>query len=107
MAKAFKDRTKEEIFHAAQEWRFPWTLVQTPEEIVKCPQLESRDFFIEIEHPKTGKVKYPGALCKMSETPWQAKSPAPLLGQHNEDVYCGKLGYSKEDLVRLREQGVI
>jgi CoA:oxalate CoA-transferase len=107
LATALADRTKEEIFHSAQTWRFPWTLVQDPEDLTKCPQLAARDYYVEIDHPRTGKVAYPGALAKLSQTPWQAKLPAPLLGQHNAAVYCDTLGYSKQDLVKLREQGVI
>jgi crotonobetainyl-CoA:carnitine CoA-transferase CaiB-like acyl-CoA transferase len=41
-----------------------------------------------------------------SELPWEIRRPAPLLGQHNEEVYSS-LGYSKEDLVKLREGEVI
>lgn len=107
LAKALADRTKEEIFHSAQQWRFPWTLVQTPEDLAKCPQLGVRDFYIRMEHPRTGEAVYPGALAKLSRTPWQARCPAPLLGQDNEAVYCDMLGYSRQDLVKLREQGVI
>ena len=61
---------------------------------------------MEVDHPAAGRVKYPGAPFKMMETPWEIRRPAPLLGQHNEEV-MGELGYTKEDLVRLREQGVI
>ena len=50
-------------------------------------------------------VTYPGAPAKLSETPWQA-GRAPLLGEHNEEIY-GRLGHTKEELVRLREEGVI
>jgi len=42
----------------------------------------------------------------MSETPWDLRRPAPTLGQHNEELLTG-LGYSREDVVRLRQQGVI
>ena len=77
------------------------------EEIMESPQHEARDFFEEVDHPVMGKVTMPGAPFKMMETPWQVPNPAPLLGQHNEEIYCGRLGYTKDDLVRLREQGII
>lgn len=107
LKKALANRTKNEIFKTAQEWRFPWAMVQSPEDLAKCPQLNSRDFFIEIEHPKTGKATYPGPMCRMTKTPWQAIRPAPLLGQHNEEVYGDMLGYGRDDLDRLRDQNVI
>ncbi|GAI97702.1 unnamed protein product, partial [marine sediment metagenome] len=65
-----------------------------------------REFFIEISHPVAGNLLYPGAPFRMSETPWQT-GRAPLLGEHNEEIYCQRLGYSREDLVKLREGGVI
>jgi hypothetical protein len=42
----------------------------------------------------------------MEQTPWQTE-PAPLLGEHNRDVYVDQLGYSPDDLARLRDQEVI
>jgi crotonobetainyl-CoA:carnitine CoA-transferase CaiB-like acyl-CoA transferase len=75
-------------------------------DVVEEPQWRSRDYWTEIEHPVAGKLTYPGAPVNMPEQAWQAKRPAPLLGQHNEEVYGG-LGYSKDDLVKLRERGVI
>jgi len=68
--------------------------------------LQHRKYFVDIEHPVGGKITYPGAPFKMSETPWQAER-APLLGEHNEEVLCRRLGYSQEDLVKLRERNII
>jgi len=61
---------------------------------------------VEIDRPVTGKMTYPGAPFRMSEAGWQIRRPAPLFGQHNEEVY-GEIGYSREDLVQLRQAGVI
>ena len=60
---------------------------------------------MEVEHPEMDWLTCPGAPALMSETPWQT-GRAPLLGEHNEEVYS-KLGYTKDDLVKLRERGVI
>ncbi|MBU2260870.1 MAG: CoA transferase, partial [Proteobacteria bacterium] len=69
--------------------------------------LQARQFFIEIEHPKVGKHPYPGLPFKMSSTPGQLKRPAPLLGEHNEEIYCHHLGFTKQELIQLREAKVI
>jgi crotonobetainyl-CoA:carnitine CoA-transferase CaiB-like acyl-CoA transferase len=82
-----------------------FTPVLSPGELLEDEQLKAREFFVEADHPVMGKVKYPGAPAKLSETSWQ-KGRAPLLGEHNVEIY-GRLGYSEEGLVRLREEGVI
>ncbi len=102
-----KDREKMELLLSGQEWRIPFALIPTTKEILEYPQHQAREFFEEVDHPVMGKVKMPGAPFKMMETPWQLRSPAPLLGEHNEEVYCERLGYSKEERVRLREQKII
>ncbi len=97
----------EEIFSSAQEWRIPFAKVLDIDELMEDPQYESRGFFVEIEHPLAGRLPYPGAPFRMSQTPWQVVRPAPLLGEHNDEVYLGRLGLSKEEMARLREGGVI
>jgi crotonobetainyl-CoA:carnitine CoA-transferase CaiB-like acyl-CoA transferase len=52
-------------------------------------------------------VTLPGAPFQMQETPWSLRCPAPRLGQHNEEVYCGLLGLEKGDLSILSGTGVI
>ena len=97
---------KFEVVRRAQELRHPFTEVLDIQEVLRDPQHEARDYFVEVEHPVAGTIKQPGAPFRSDATPWQMV-PAPLLGQHNEAVYCQRLGYSREDLVRLRELGII
>ncbi len=101
------EREKMELFQAAAGWQVAIAIVSTTEDILNSPQLKARRFFETVDHPVMGKVTLPGAPFRMSQTPWKPQSAAPTLGQHNEEIYCEKLGYLKDDLVRLREQSVI
>lgn len=100
------DHTKQEIFEMGQAAANVCAPMNNVGEVLEDPQVKFRDFFVEIDHPATGKVKYPGRPFVMEETPWTLRRPAPLLGQHNAEVYLD-LGYSKEDLVSLRQSHVI
>jgi crotonobetainyl-CoA:carnitine CoA-transferase CaiB-like acyl-CoA transferase len=100
------ERDRMEIYDVAGKMRVPFAPILSTKELLESPQLKSREFFVEIDHPETGRLTYPGAPFKMSETPWQT-GRAPLLGEDNEEIYCGRLGYSREDLMRLRSQGII
>lgn len=107
LAPWFLDKNANDVFHEGESWRIPFALLPTTREIMEFPQHKERGFFVDVDHPATGKVTYPGAPFKMSETPQQISCHAPLLGEHNEEVYCKELGYSRNDLVRLSELGVI
>ncbi|MBI2847118.1 MAG: CoA transferase [Chloroflexi bacterium] len=102
----FKSQPKEEVFHGAQTRRIPIGPVLGVDELLNNEQFAARKFFIELEHPEAGRVKYPSAAFRMSETPAELRR-APLLGEHNEEIYCGRLGYSKKELVKLKEMGII
>ena len=80
--------------------------VRNAEDLLECPQLASQDFYRSIGHPLLGKNLFPGPPCKMSETPMQI-GRAPLLGEDNEEIYCLRLGYTKSDLVELKQAGII
>ena len=99
--------TKDEIYRICQDHSVPLGPVRSTDEVFEWQQARERGFFQEVDHPVAGKFQYPTAGYKLSATPWRAERPAPLLGQHNEEIYCGRLGYSKEDLARLRADGVI
>ena len=104
---SIKERGKWDLFTKAAEARMLFGLVQTPSELLECPQLKSRDFYREIDHPVIGKVKVPASLFNLSLTPYQYIRPAPTLGQHNSEIYVDGLEYSREDFVRLRQLDVI
>ncbi|MDP6576295.1 MAG: CoA transferase [Dehalococcoidales bacterium] len=101
------DQTKQEIFDEAAKARYPVAPVYNTEELLNNPHYREREFFVDIEHPRAGKLTYPGAPFKMSGGGYAIRRPAPLLGQHNKEVYCGLLGYSEYDLSTLRSSGVI
>jgi crotonobetainyl-CoA:carnitine CoA-transferase CaiB-like acyl-CoA transferase len=103
---ATKDRTMAEMFKVASERRMLFGIVQTPADLVACPQLEARKYYEEVEHPVIGKIRVPFRLFNMSESPARYRRPAPLLGQHNVEVYTG-LGYGEEEVRAFRERGVI
>jgi len=99
--------TKAELFQMAKEKSIPVGPARTMDEVLSGEQFKVRDFFVDIEHPVAGTLTYPGAPCLYSETPWRIRRPAPTLGQHNEEIYCGQLGYSRTELVKLYETGII
>jgi len=101
------ERTRYEVMAAAQRARFPGMVVLSPGDLVNDPHFNERGFWVEISHPVAGTFKYPGPPLRMSEGGWQVRRPAPLLGEHNDEIYCGELGYSRDDLDMLRERGVI
>jgi crotonobetainyl-CoA:carnitine CoA-transferase CaiB-like acyl-CoA transferase len=103
----FAERTKKEIVEAFQEKGISCLPVSTPQEVVEEEHWKERGFFAEIEHPEMGRVRFPGVPFKLSKTPGRLDHPAPLLGEHNKEVFCDRLGYSKEDLVKLRDAGII
>jgi CoA:oxalate CoA-transferase len=103
----FKEHTQEEIFQMCQKNRIPFSPIYTVAELVNHPHLKERKFLVEIDHPKAGKLQYPEGPCKFSKTNWSLERAAPLLGQDNESILCGRLGYSKEELTDLRRSGVI
>lgn len=77
-------------------------------EVVQDEQLESRDFWVKVEHSELGdSITYPGAPFKSSEARWRIWRRAPLIGEHNEEIYEGELGFSKEHLVILKQGNVI
>jgi crotonobetainyl-CoA:carnitine CoA-transferase CaiB-like acyl-CoA transferase len=70
-------------------------------------QSKVRRIFVEMEHPVVGKYQQFGVVPRLMETPGGIWRPAPLLGQHNREIYVGELGMSADDLVALRADDVI
>ncbi|MFC1995044.1 CaiB/BaiF CoA transferase family protein [Chloroflexota bacterium] len=100
-------RTQQEVYRIAQANRVPAAPVNTTADLLKSEHLTAREYWTTVDHPEVGKVTLPGAPYRLSVTPWMIRRPAPLLGQHNEEIYCGRLGFSHQDLVGMRQSGII
>lgn len=98
--------TKQEVMETAQHFGYLTGALNTMEDVFADPHLEARNFFVEVDHPVAGRLKYPGPQFKIAETSWRA-GRAPLLGEHNKEILRDRLGFSDQDLVLMRQQGVI
>lgn len=88
------------------ELGLPCAPVYHLDETVRDPHLAARGMFVELEHPRVGKIKVPNFPVQFSETPVVVKTAAPLLGEHTKEVLMGVLGLSEERLVELVRAGV-
>jgi len=96
----------EEAWHGGQELGLPWGAIRSMDEILDDQHLQDRSFFIKVEHPELGQsFLYPGPAAMYSESPWRISRRAPLIGEHNTEIFCGELGLSKAELGVLAESG--
>ena len=84
-----KDQTRGELYEKLQSAGVPCFPVQSTSEVMDSPHYKAREFFVNQEHPKAGSVTQPGPPIRLSETPWKLRRPAPILGQHNNDIPNG------------------
>ena len=85
----------------------PMGAINTIDRVVDHPQVEARGMLVEHEHPVAGKVRMVGVPVRLSETPGAIRTPAPLLGQHTDEVLRDRLGLDDEEIERLRRAGAI
>jgi len=102
-----KEHSVDELYRAGQARRVPLAPVSTMADLLASEHLKSRGFFAVLEHPQAGHVRAPGAPFHFSVTPWEIRRPAPLLGQHNGEVFAQQLGISAAQLAALRAEGVV
>jgi crotonobetainyl-CoA:carnitine CoA-transferase CaiB-like acyl-CoA transferase len=103
----FTDKlTGREIFLEGQKRKIVVIPVNDVPSLLNDVQLNARNFWVELDHPVVGKLKYPKGALYSDAIPAPNKA-APLLGEDNERIYCGELKYTKEDLAVLRTTGVI
>lgn len=101
------EHTMDEIMAAAQRERIPCGPVYTVDRLPLDASYRARGFFLEIDHPVAGSFTFPGAPLQLSEGGWRLARPAPLLGQHNQEILGDRLGVSATELVQLQARGVV
>ena len=71
------------------------------------PQVRHRSMTLEMDHPSSGKVSLIANPIRFTQHPIVYQRPPPVLGQHTHEVLAGVLGYTAEQVARLRADGVI
>ncbi len=102
----FLTRTRDEWFQFLRENDVSVSPVYTLDEALSDPHFLHRKMIVELDHPTVGKVKQLGIAIKLSETPGRIERFAPAVGENNEEILLD-LGYSAEDMARLRTAGAI
>lgn len=103
---AFKTKTREEWISLLHETDVPCGPVLTIEESFSDPQIRHRNMVFEMEHPVEGKIKQRAFPARFSDMQLKQDVPPPLYGQHTDEILRG-LGYSKDDIKKLREEKVV
>jgi len=106
LKQSFLTKTRDEWFDLLISHDIPAGKVYALDEVFSDPQVLHRQMVVEIEHPSLGKIKQVGIAPKLSDTPGNVRTLAPLIGEHTEDILQG-LGYSSEEIRNLRQEGTI
>jgi crotonobetainyl-CoA:carnitine CoA-transferase CaiB-like acyl-CoA transferase len=109
LATFIMSHTKTEIYQAAASRLVMMVPAQNAQDLVESRQLKALGYFIDVEHPELGmRLKYPGApYYHISDAPWRVSRRAPLVGEHNREVYEGELELSSEQTATLKQDGII
>ena len=103
----FRAHTKKEIARGATERSISICPLSGMADLLSDAQLESRNFWTEVEHPElNARITYPREFVKSSEKVCATRFRAPLIGEHNKEIY-GEIGLSQQDLVSLKKGGII
>lgn len=104
----FANRTKRELFKKAVELDMQVGPISTLEDLLGNRNLKTRGYWQEVEHPELGAtITYPGAFVQFEKMQTRPIVRAPLIGEHNKEIYEGELGISEEELRSLSEKGII
>ncbi|HJM76076.1 MAG TPA: CaiB/BaiF CoA-transferase family protein [Dehalococcoidia bacterium] len=100
--------TADEAYRGGQAIHMPFAHVRRPEQNLDDPHWADRDFWVEGEVPgHDGAVRYPRAPYRFTKSQVEFRRRAPLLGEHNTEVYGGELGLDAEQLTSLAKAGAI
>lgn len=103
---AMQGQTSSYWLKKLEEGHVPAGPINTISQVLSDPQVLARNMLLEIAHPVAGMVKVPGSPVKLSDTPAEVKAPAPVLGQHNDEILAS-LGYSAQQIESFKAEAVI
>jgi len=107
LQEAFLTRTYEEWEAALLPAGIPMGAINTIDQVVNHAQVRARGSLVECTHPVAGSIRMTGPPVRMSETPGAVRLPAPLLGEHTEEILRDRLGMTAEEVAQLKKAGII
>ena len=106
MEETFRTQTTAHWVGVLERAGVPCGPIYNIEQVYADPHVQSRDMAVELQHPKAGGIRNIGVAVKLSDTPGSVRTPAPLLGQHTDDVLT-EFGYADADIAALRQSGAL
>ena len=106
MEETFRTQTTAHWVEVLERAGVPCGPIYNIEQVYADPHVQSRDMAVELQHPKAGGIRNIGVAVKLSDTPGSVRTPAPLLGQHTDDVLT-EFGYADADIAALRQSGAL
>ncbi len=100
-------QSKDELHHRGARMGIAMGPLNSAEDLMKDEQYAAREYFVEVEHPEVGRHRYAGWPYRMTATSPCVQRPAPLLGEHNGEIYGSLLEYSPEEYELLRRAGAV
>jgi crotonobetainyl-CoA:carnitine CoA-transferase CaiB-like acyl-CoA transferase len=107
LTKGLAEWDRKALHQASGERRLVFGMAQDAGDLYECPHLKEREFYRTVDHPAVGEAEYPGMGPKLSGMEYEVRRSAPLLGQHNHEIFCDELGRSAGELAQLRALGAI
>ena len=101
------ERTRQEIFEAIQEAGIPGSPILRSDEVMENEQFLNREYFTLVDHPQQGQLKLTGDPFRLSAVDKMPLRPAPLLGEHTEQVLTETIGIDTNQVMSLRERGIV
>jgi formyl-CoA transferase len=102
-----RTKARAELLDLMEEFAVPAGLIYRAPEMLADPHFQAREAIVSVEHPELGELKMQNVAPKLSRTPGRVRSPSPMLGQHNDEVYRGLLGMNAERYAQLQAAKVV
>ena len=102
-----RPQTRQQVMHACAQAGVPCGATLNTLDLLADPHLRARGMMVEVEHPEFGPITLPGSPMKVSNSKEVPYRPAPLLGQHNAEVYAEFFGFDEAKLQELHKAGIV